>query len=151
MSGTIIRAVPKRFYDFYNGGNGMNSLGEQVQLTVATGIHVSEYREVNLVVRIHSFNAGNTAAAFQVDAYPEAPTDEDPGADFASSSSIASTGQVTFATVSRAPWVKIVQVFSPTTYFGAFLRLKLTAIQSSGSLSNPFNFAMSIDVNPKSI
>jgi|SRR5581483_3884989 len=150
MSGTVIRALPKMFYDFYNGGNALANVGESVQIVLATGISVYEYREVDLVVRIHSFNVGNTAATFAVNAYPEVPTSEDPASDFWSSTPAVGTGTISFAGLT-APYLTLatLNIFA-TPAWGAFLRLKLTATQSN-PISNPFNFAMSIDVNAKSL
>lgn len=147
MSGTIIRALPKTFYDF----SGLTNPSESVTIPVATSIPIHDYREMLLVLRVHSFNLSNTAgASITLSCYQESLTTDDPASDFYDASSpLVSIGPVAFSSITAPYYTNAAPGFP--MFLGSSLRLYLQATQSSGTAANPFYISLSVDISAKAL
>lgn len=141
MSGMIIQALPRTDFDF-------SSLAVSVvtgKVPLATGVDLSQYPEATLILRIHTITMTN-GAKFDIFVHPSAPTAEDPGATFRATTSALSVSSITVTTGATAPTL-IEQAFAAN--IGGMVDVMLQVTQSN-PVSNPFRFAISIDIAAKS-
>lgn len=145
MPGAIKRAVPKSMYDF-----GSIPASASGSIVLASGIDVSKYSNLQLVLRIHDINIlGSTGPSIELNAYTEAPTPEDPGLEFVTTNplpvALGTSGAINVGAIGFAspiaygiqPWV--------SGYFGGYIRLILTGTQTASKAST-FQVWISVDV-----
>ena len=145
MAGLIFR-IPKRMYDF----SGLPS-GGTATIPMATGLDMSMYREVVVVVRFHlnPTNWTNTQV-FTVSARLDAPTPEDPGTEFFGTVDLGSVAMFTQGT-DTAPAVKfftLLNAATGTSNLPATIRIVIKG--TGGSAPATFQVAVSVDVTGRS-
>jgi hypothetical protein len=88
MPGMIIRGLDKTTYDKFDA----NSLagGKSAIFVVATNIDVSQFTYMAVALRVHNFTGANGATVV-LQAYPSAPTSDDPATVFRGASAITTT------------------------------------------------------------
>jgi len=127
MAGRLVEIIPPRFFDFGWVGNG-----QEANIVLKRGIDISQWMSAGLFLRVHSMvgSAGN----IRISAVAEAPTTDDPGAEF-----VASTALGTCNLGVAAPYCVETPLTPP---FGASVRILVKAIGDG----NPLNVMLGIDL-----
>jgi hypothetical protein len=111
MAGALIRAVPKRTINFA----GLLS-GSSQAFVLAEELDVSDWREIVVMVKVHSHSVAAGAGFIYIRAYPQSLSAEDPGMQFVDKSAtyfvfidntIPSPAYLTF-NISQAPRLMLV-------------------------------------------
>jgi len=143
MPGIIYRVLPKTTFTF----SGLTSPSSQLPFDFATGIDVSQYREVTMMWRIHNYTITNTPSV-KLDIYAEFPTPEDPGMNSIFNAAVPTT---TIPLSGLAvPYLAIAGNGMWNGSGSSFLRVRITPVQPSLPASYPFVVTMSGDMVAKS-
>jgi hypothetical protein len=150
MPGVIYRAVEKKVFDF-----GSLAASQTVLIVGAKALDVSQYREVNIIARLHAIpgvtNGVNwpTGASVTLSARLDAPTAEDP-ADFFGTTDLGAPTTVAFTQgTDTPPAVKAFMLSGGGNQtFGAWLRIYVKG--TTAATSGTFQVMLSVDVNAKS-
>jgi hypothetical protein len=139
MPGTVLKVIPKTKYDF-----GSQALGTSQTLTVARHLDCANYRELTLVVRVHSCTTTDTGQ-ISVIVVAEAPTTEDPAFDtVVAGSHVAS---LSFTSTPAAP--KLMLAISSSIPSGSKVVVQVSCSTSTG-VGGPNNATISADLVLKS-
>ena len=146
MPGAILRVVPKSTFDY----TGLSTMGPSLLLLGAKGVDISQEREINVTVRLHSTpidqygNPWPSGSQLTVSARLDAPTDEDSQNDFTTTNDL---GYVAFYQgTDTGPTVKVFSISPPLT---PFIRIYVKG-QLTQSWLHGFVATISVDVNVKS-
>jgi hypothetical protein len=145
MSGKVIRVLPMTDYDFTDV-----SKGGTVNVKVARQIDVSGYKEIDLIVRLHSAKwpgAGDEDASLSIMVASDGFTRDDPTLKYETSNIQAS---VTFSgpggqNYEAAPALKIEELTPP---LGGMLMVYVSATQDTDTTAE-FTFTVSADLVAK--
>ncbi len=140
MPGTVLRVIPKTRYDF-----GSQALSTTQTLTVASKLDCSRYREVTLVLRVHSFTVTDTST-ISVLVSAEAPTVDDPQFDTITSSTVVASVAVSSSSPAAPILLLAISASIPS---GSSVVIQVRC-QTSTSVSGPNNAVISADVVLKS-
>lgn len=141
MAGRVIRLAPRSNYQF----NSLGAAGE-TWISLAQHVDVSQYRDLTLMVRLHSINiAENSGGTLTVRALPDGHTQEDPAQFFLDTSSSTGLGEAQFNSNDIAPDFDAVALSSGA---GALVTVVLIAKQDPSQVLD-LEATISVDLSMK--
>lgn len=132
MANKIVSIIPIQKYDFATLQASQNAV-----VYVAMAVDVSQFKEGDLVARLHS-GAFTGAAQCKIEVLQDGQTPDDPSRTFVGEA----LAYATFAASTAAPAVKIVKLNSAALGYAVAVRLSVTQASSPQNL----NFEISIDL-----
>jgi hypothetical protein len=137
MRGVALPVIPKRFFDFANLANG------QQEVILADRIPLIEWRELTLLVRVHSHTLTGTNT-IAINVYPQSWTAEEPGLQFLTGSAAA---QTTIGTATPSPGVVALTV--PTLGSNAIVGMARVTATATRTGAGTMQASLSLEFDNK--
>jgi len=140
MAANILPVIPKRVIDFGGIATGTQTV------VLAERLPVPFWREVTMVVRVHSHTLASASNSIQIQAKPESWTEEDPGMVFLTTGGAGNTITIANTTPSPALFETALQMLGS----GGIVELvRVDAIGTRGA-AGPMSAIISVGFSPKS-